>query len=354
MKQQKFFPSLVLSVSLTLLITGCSSSKWLKTESANLAPFAEQTISMVGELNYSVSREEIIYLRGMVDYMGGKEFLQRYQGLTQQVIRMLKGMVAYSLQVVAISEQSIPAEKKVNALADMILALAEPVRRNDVVPFPMTQEEFDGIIKNIRASETYLEALQHSTKLINTFQQHAGNVLDETKAELASLSAKVSDAIDNKYKWTRAFDEEWRLIRDEYYEGMILLSQYANNRNKKTFNKLKKSRIYPIQTAIKGRTSISPAQMIKLHNELTERMRVFNENSRFVEQDIHDYHKTILELEEIVKHHEDGMKLIRLTFIAWSRAYGRMAAGKTNPAEWFDISETGSLLMGAARRAAGL
>jgi hypothetical protein len=326
----------------------------LKTQGANLAPFAEQTISMVGELNYSVSREEIIYLRGMVDYMGGKKFLERYEKLTQQVIRMLKGMVAYSLQVVAISEQSIPVEKKVNALADMIIALERPVLEDDIVQFPMTREEFDAVIKNIRASETYLEALQHSTPLINKFQQHAGNVLDETKAELASLSLKVNDAIDRKYKWTRAFDEEWRLARDDYYKAMIQLSRYSVTKDQKYLKQAKKSHIIPLKMALKGKTSLSGPELVKLHNDLTQRMRVFNENSQFVEQDIHDYHKTILELEEIVKNHEDGMKLIRLTFIAWSRAYGRMAAGKTNPAEWFDISETGSLLMGAARRAAGI
>ena len=353
MRLNKFFSTFIITVSITILLTGCSSSKWLKTESANLAPFAEQTISMVGELNYSVSREEIIYLRGMVDYMGGKEFLERYEGLTQQVIRMLKGMVAYSLQVVAISEQSIPVEKKVNALADMILALEKPVQENNIVPFPITREEFDDIIKNIRASESYLEALQHSTRLINVFQQHAGNDLDETKIELAALSIKISDAIDDKYKWTREFEEEWRLARDDYYKAMIQLSKYVTTKDPKYLKQAKKSRIIPLQLALKGKTSLSGPEAINLHNKLTERMRVFNENSQFVEQDIQDYHKTILELEEIVKNHEDGMKLIRLTFIAWSRAYGRMAAGKTNPAEWFDISETGSLLMGAARRAAG-
>jgi hypothetical protein len=92
--QQKFLSKALISLSVVLLLTGCSSSKWLKTESANLAPFAEQTISMVGELNYSVSREQILYLRGMVDYMGGPEILDRYLGLEKQVIRMLKGMVA--------------------------------------------------------------------------------------------------------------------------------------------------------------------------------------------------------------------------------------------------------------------
>lgn len=350
---KKFISSFVISVSITFLLTGCSSSKWLKTQDANLAPFAEQTISMVGELNYSVSREQIIYLRSMVDYMGGTEFLVRYRALTTQVIRMLKGMVAYSLQVVAISEQSIPVEKKVNALADMIIALERPVLEDDIVQFPITREEFDTIIKNIRASETYLEALQHSTPLMNKFQQHAGNVLDETKAELAALSLKINDAIDQKYAATREFYEEWRMIRDDYYKAMTQLSRYVTTKDPKYLKQAKKSRIIPLRLALKGKTSLSGPELIKLHNRLTERMRVFTENSKFVEKDIYNYHKTILELEEIVKNHEDGMKLIRLTFIAWSRAYGRMAAGKTNPAEWFDISETGGMLMGAARRAAG-
>jgi hypothetical protein len=30
-----------------------------------------------------------------------------------------------------------------------------------------------------------------------------------------------------------------------------------------------------------------------------------------------------------------------------------MALGKTNPAEWFDIAESGALLMGATGRATG-
>jgi len=60
------------------------------------------------------------------------------------------------------------------------------------------------------------------------------------------------------------------------------------------------------------------------------------------------------ELEKVVKNHTDGIKLIALTFIAGSPVYGRMAADRTDPAEWYDITETGSLLFSATRRAAGL
>ena len=354
MTLKKCFSSFILSASILFLITGCSSSKWMKYETANLAPFAEQTISMVGQLNYSVSREEILYLRGMIDYMGGPEVLDRYLGLEDQVIRMLRGMVAYSLQVVAISEQGISTEKQVNALADMIIALETPVLENNIVQFPMTREEFDAVITNIRASESYLEALQHSTVLINKFQQHAGNVLDEIAAELTSLSLKISDAIEKKYAMTIEFYEEWRLARDEYYRVLINLSKYTEAREPKYFKAVKKSSLPEVKQVVKGKNSLSGAEILKLHVTLTERMRVMNENNKFVQPDIDDYFNTIRELEEIMKNHHEGIKLIRIAFIAWSRAYGRMAAGKTNPAEWFDISETGGLLMGAARKAAGI
>lgn len=353
MRPPKIFPVVVISF-MVLWVGACSSSKWMKSRSANLAPFAEQTISMVGQLNYTVSREEILYLRGMVDYMGGPEILTRYTGLQDQVIRMLKGMVAYSLQVVAISEQNITTDKKVNALADIIIALQSPVLENNIVAFPITREEFDTIINNIRASETYLQALQNSTPLINKFQQYAGTVLDETKAELTTLSLEINDAIEKKYALTREFYEEWRLIRDEYYKVLVQLSRYAENKEPIYFKQMKQSGLIPVKQALKGKTNLSDSEIIKLHMELSERMRLFNENNKFVLPDIKDYHRTILELEEIVKNHDDGIKLIRLAFIAWSRAYGRMAAGKTDPAEWFDITETGNLLFGAARRAAGL
>ena len=60
------------------------------------------------------------------------------------------------------------------------------------------------------------------------------------------------------------------------------------------------------------------------------------------------------ELKKIVKAKDQGIKEARLTFIIWSRAYQKMAAGKIDPAEWFDVSESGTVLMGVAGRAVGI
>lgn len=350
----KLLMRLLAGVLVTCILTGCATSKWMKTRRVNLAPFAEQTIAIVGQLNYRVSQEELLYLRNMIDYMGGPQFLDRYRGLEEQVVRMLKGMVAYSLQVVAISEQEISAQKKVNALADMIVALETPVLENNVVPFPVSREEFDAVIANVRSSETYLQALQESTPLINKFQEHAGNVLDEADAELLSLSIKVSNAIDRKYLSTREYFEEWRQVRDDYYDALTQLSKYAATRDQAYLNQAKKSSLIVIRESLRDKNRLTGPQLLELHKVITEEMRTVNENSEFVEADIRAYYNTIKELEDIVKNHEDGIKQIRLTFIAWNRAYSRMAAGKTDPAEWFDITDTGRLLFGAARISGGL
>jgi len=50
----------------------------------------------------------------------------------------------------------------------------------------------------------------------------------------------------------------------------------------------------------------------------------------------------------------DAIREARLTFVVWSRAYQKMASGKTEPAEWFDISDTGKLLFGVAKKAADI
>jgi len=52
---------------------------------------------------------------------------------------------------------------------------------------------------------------------------------------------------------------------------------------------------------------------------------------------------------QVVEYKDDAIREAHLTFVAWSRAYQKMASGKTDPADWFDISDTGKLLFGAAK-----
>lgn len=67
-------------------LPGCS--KFLKQESENLTPFANQTISLVSSLDYGLSDNEILYLREIEEYIDEDNPFDRFDALEEQRITL--------------------------------------------------------------------------------------------------------------------------------------------------------------------------------------------------------------------------------------------------------------------------
>lgn len=337
-----------------LLLSGCFGSKFTSSQSANLTPFSQQTIQMVGAINYNISSDQAVYLRDIANYMGGQSVFDNYIKLEKQIIILMKAAVVYSLQVVAISEQEILVNKKVNALADTILVLDKTMHSENIVSEPRDEEKFNQDIEKIRHSKTYLLALQNSTRIINNFSQLAGKVLDNLRNEQNLLANQMDKAIDSKYAESIRFANKLRSLRIDYYKALTLLTDYGQNRKPETLAELRTIPIYTLQQSLKGRKTLGSVDINRIQTRLIKRVKILNSNYDLLLPDIDMYYKSLSELYEILQRKDLAIKSARLFFIAWSRAYGRMAAGKTDPAEWFDVTDTGGLLFGAAKSAAGL
>lgn len=341
--------------SMSILLSSCAG-KFSRTQSVNLTPFAKQTMQMVGLLHYGLTDSEVLYLHDVTDYIDEDEPFKRYIALEEMVERMLKGIVAYSLQVVTISEQDISVEKKNKALVDILLRLGKFLSEDSIIPYVNAENRKSkaDIIKKIKISETYLQALQQSQILVNSFNAHAGKVLDELKEEKKLVSIKITAAIEKKYRTSIDFIKLLRKARQKHYSVLLLATLYDQTKDKKYLAQINKLNLHPVDLIIKGRKKISRNDLLKIHKVVTERLLVLGKNREQVMPDVKLYYKSTLELKKIIKSKSDALKDARLTFILWSKAHTNMSAGKSNPAEWFDVSETGSLLFGAARRATGL
>jgi len=352
----------IYSVNWRNLVTGiacvcllCSCEKFVKGESENLAPFSKQTIDLIGSLEYSLNEGELIHLRSIDHYFEKEDTYDRYLSLENQVGNMLTALVAYSLQIVTISEMQTTENKKANELADIIIALREFVEKDQVMVNEGRDEEgYETIIAQVRQSEDYLEALRLMLPIVNEFGAHAGRVLDELRLEKQKVTILIDEAIERKYKSTIKFNHEIRLIKDDLYETLFNLSRYGVTGDSKYLAEMKSYGFYPVTMALKGKSKLSLKEQEKLHQELTERLRILNNNHEQLMPDVIAYEKSIRELSRIVESKDDAIREAHLTFVLWTRAYQKMASGKTDPAEWFDISDSGSLLFGAAKRAAGI
>lgn len=344
-----------LTILLIVMVALPGCSKFLKQESENLTPFANQTISLVSSLDYGLSDNEILYLREIEEYIDVENPFDRFDALEKQVGSQLKALVAYSIQIVTISEQDISENKKSNELADILIALNTLIREDEIiVDENIKADQNKKILAKVRASEDYLASLRILLPSINQFSAHAINVLDELEMEKRKIVKYFDLAIDKKYGKAIAFEHELRLIRNSFYDTIIALSKYADTRDVKYIEEARASNVLPVVEALKGKKSLTSKEILSLHKILTERMTMVNENYNQLKPDYDDYFTSHNELKKIVAAKDAGIKEARLTFIVWGRAYQKMALGKTDPAEWFDVSESGGLLLGAAGRAAGL
>lgn len=343
----------IIALSLVVILGGCE--KFVKKESENLAPFSKQTIDLVGTIEISLTDAQVLYLREIHDYIDAEDPYDRYFALENQVENMLVALVAYSLQIVAISEQNITDNEKSNLIADVVLELVELVRKDEVVENPNRDDEkTKDIITQVRQSEEYLAALRLLLPLINEFSAHAGRVLDELEREKQKLALLIDTTIDKKYASALALKQELRMVKDDMYRTLINLSQYSLTRDKVYFEKMKSYGIFSVLAATENKKSLNTKELAQLHKEITAELRVLNENYAQLLPDIGEYQKSHKELLELVEFKEDAMREARLTFVVWSRAYQKMASGMTDPAEWFDISDTGALIFGVAKKAAGI
>ena len=337
----------------TVALTGCA--KFLKTESENITPFANQTITLVSSLDYGLSDNEILYLRKIEDYIEDDEPFDRFVALENQVGSQLKALVTYSLQMVMISEQNITENEKSNELADILISLSALVEEDEIIPDENKDADKNKkILDSVRASEDYLESLRILLPAINEFSAHALIVLDELELEKRKVALLLEGAIDNKYGAAIDVEREMRLLKNNYYYSIIALSNYHKTRDVKYINEMRAIGVLPVVESIRGKKSLTAKDMLSLHKIISGRMAMINENYTHLKPDYDEYFLSHNELKVMLEKKEEGIKEARLTFIVWSRAYQKMALGKTDPAEWFDISESGSLLMGAAGRAAGL
>ena len=98
---------LLLAFSVFMLLQiGCAAFQSQKR--INLAPFAENAVSIVSDIEYGLSKARAVHIRPFI----GGEAAEAYRMQWNRINRYLRGIVAYSVQIVTISESGISDTEK--------------------------------------------------------------------------------------------------------------------------------------------------------------------------------------------------------------------------------------------------
>ncbi len=205
---------IIISIVCLFFLTGCSVFQ--PTQKLDMNPFAENTATLFGE---AVKISRTFQWKHCKPYTSIPEFQTMFQRATP-IIDVLRGVVYYSNQVVAINNSKLSDRDKNNRLAQYLsetLNKAVENQKFDSLALDKigTQETFD----NIRNAETYLDGISAASPIVNTVVLSVQNRLDELQNGISSILRGFDREIERDYGATKT-----NFVRLHQLQEQLMLS----------------------------------------------------------------------------------------------------------------------------------
>jgi len=320
------------------LVVGCTTMKkgFVSSERANLSPFAENIIVILGESDYGLTRDETVRIRSFFN-LDSQEALKLIL-LQQQVRSLNKGIVNYSVDVVSLSETHKTQKEQVVAYADYIDTFEEPILTN----LNISEEEYTRLLESIRKQESLLGALRTAQPVISAAARYGETIISEIEKATFALVLAIELRIDGHYDEILTYYQTLEDQKKAILHQLNLIQAYHSGESR-ALRKLRADFVIRSNVVISNNKIISddPAD---LEIRLMDRLNRIQKIGEQIAIDVEDYRESHRELDQLYEHSLQDLSKARKTFMVWSKAHYKMSLGLTDPAKWFDITDAPSEL----------
>ena len=189
---------IIISIMCLFFITGCSIFQ--PTQKMDMTPFSENAGTLFGE---AVKVSRMFQWRHCKPY----SFIPEFNSMAvnaKPLLIVLRGVVYYSNQVVAINNSKLSDSEKNKRLAAYLSETLDKAVQNQKLDSMAldkigAQETFD----NIRKAETYLDGIAAASPIVNAVVMAIQNRLDEIQNSIPSILSGFDREIENDYGGTR-------------------------------------------------------------------------------------------------------------------------------------------------------
>jgi hypothetical protein len=326
--------ALVVVILLLGVASGCSSFK--KQTEVNLTPFAEQTITMAGNVNYGFMSVRAVYVRQYADEIPELLVLR---SMIHEIRRVMRGIVAYSIQVVTLSQASKTGPEQAQGLADFIEELVRPVVEQKNVRLRLDEAEIDQILSTMRQRETLLDALRVAQPLIDEVAYVAEAFFNEYKVQQRKTIEAFDVAIDEEFAPILSYEQFLRSSQANVLTNLELLYEYWKG-DDTALQKLRE-REMPALSNINISDGLSMTELVQAEDILIDRMATITALRNNIKPQITLYARQKKELQDLNFEMDQTLQRTKAAITIWQRTHRAMAAGITYPADvnLFEISK---------------
>jgi hypothetical protein len=171
---------LVRPVRLTLALvalaaSGCSY--FTASKRIDMQPFAENTVTAIGEMRKIEAPPVWIRLR---PYFSHPAVLEA-RTAAKPLLELVRGINAYSLQVVSLNESKITDPQKCRELAKFIQGASRTalMQDEDTAQISLTAERQKAIVEDMEKKEKFIDSLQAAEPIVNAVLARGLELADE-------------------------------------------------------------------------------------------------------------------------------------------------------------------------------
>ena len=316
---------LLVLLLLTISLFGCAYFK--STTRPDLSPYAENILKITADIQYGLSQSQAIYLR---EYLDGPK-VKNMEEYGIKVRRVMRGIIAYSIEVVTLGNTKMKERERSQKLADYLDQLLRPMLEKPESNLDFTDAELDTVLINVRKQKDFLDGLNAAQPLIDNIAATIGRFLDETKDVLDEALEEIHQRIMDDNRIMVAGN---RNLRDNQIKTMYNIEYFQKHRlGDKTALDSLLSKEPSLKEVVKDRNNITPADLRAMEERLIFKLKALHEVREQLSVDLELYNKQLRELDEHTKIYNEALRKVRVVVIVWSKAHRRLAAGVTDPAK---------------------
>jgi len=324
--------SVILAV-LVALVAGCSYVK--KTKHLDFKPFAEYTISLAADIEYGLNQQRAYYLR---DYRRDP-YLQQHDDLWKGVRMILKGIVAYSVEVTTLGSSTLNGPERCDKLAEFLDEMTRPVLIKYPIVFNPTTEDLDTLLTNIREQDSLIKGLSQAQPWVDELARVADMVFDKVGDDLDNVAEYLVTAIDSSNAEFVMYYELIQRLQNNVFKSLVHLGEYRRG------DETALEKLFTIDPQLKELAGLDNKLSIKEMQAVESRLLFKAQKAReFKEQlapDLEVYRQQQRELDDLYASAKQHLRKSRITVIVWSRAHRDLALGIVEPAKIniFDLTK---------------
>lgn len=313
--------SLVLVASLA---SGCAT--FVGRKHVNLAPFAENAVSVAADIEYGLVRTRTVYDRPYVDGPAVAHYTSQWGG----VRTMLRGIVAYAVEVVTISQSHMSEPEQAHALATYVNGLGRPIIEARVHDLHFTPHQFDSLVTRIGTQKKYLSALNAAQPIVDEVARVAADTLEALKGSLESAREEVSNRIHTEHVGMLGYNDYLRETQTRTLRSLMLLT-YARRGTLAAIDSML-TEDPALSDFLKDPEHPSRADFKALEDRLLARLTMFKSIREQLVPEMDQQDREMRELDDLVL--EGRTSIVKATGAVeiWRRSHQTMAAGITDPA----------------------